>query len=187
MSYAVETDDVGVARILRDLADGRLSEGEADAVVAWLQVTGLEEPPPWLVNRAIRIAGPAGADPVPRLALWQRLVAVLVHDTRLRPHAVGARGAALGPARLRYAAGDVEVDLEVGDSSIAGRLRVLGQLTGEWPRLEDARVAVDGASGHLEAPLDALGQFSLDGLAPGPHRMELRLPHELIEIPEVRL
>ena len=36
----------GVPRILEELVDGRLTDGEADAVVDWLTTAGLEDPPP---------------------------------------------------------------------------------------------------------------------------------------------
>jgi hypothetical protein len=86
-----------------------------------------------------------------------------------------------------YEAGGIEIDLEVGDSSIAGRLRMLGQVTASEPDLVRAWVAVDGPSGRLETEVDDLGQFAVDGLASGAHRMEIGLTYELIEIPEVRL
>jgi hypothetical protein len=35
--------------------------------------------------------------------------------------------------------------------------------------------------------MDDLGQFALDGLAHGPHRLEVRLVSELVEIPDLRL
>ncbi len=184
-------DGRGVPRILHDLADGRLAEGEAEAVVTWLTATGLEEVPPWVITRAVRIARPASAQSVPRPTLWRRLVEALVYDTRLQPRAAGARarGQARGtePPRLRYAAGGVEIDLELGDSSLAGRVHLLGQVAAPAADLAPAGVAVDGPSGHCEAPVDELGQFALDGLAHGPHRLEVRLVSELIEIPELHL
>jgi hypothetical protein len=35
--------------------------------------------------------------------------------------------------------------------------------------------------------IDELRQFALDGLAHGPHHLEIRLVYELIEIPDLRL
>ena len=181
----------GMPRILMDLAEGRLSEAEAEAVVTWVTDTGVEDVPPWVVNRAVRIAHQASAQQPPRPTPWRRLVAVLVYDTRLRPQAAGAHARGLergtGPPRLRYEAGGVEIDLEVGDSGLAGRIRLLGQVAAEGPDLARAWVVVDGPSGHREAPLDALGQFSLDGLATGTHRLEVNLAHEQIDIPELVL
>ena len=178
---------LGIPRILEDLADGYLTEGEADAVVAWLEVAGLEEAPPWVVNRAVRIARQASAHRAPRPTLWRRLVAGLIYDNRLQPRPAGARSLDQGPPRLCYEAGGVEIDLELGDSALSGRVHLLGQVAASEPDLTPAWVAVDGPSGHREAPIDALGQFALDGLAHGAHRVEVRLVTELIEIPDLRL
>ena len=41
--------------VLTALADGCLTRAEVDAVVAWLRATAVE-PPPSLVDRAVRIA-----------------------------------------------------------------------------------------------------------------------------------
>ena len=177
----------GGLRILEDLADGRLAEGEVDAVVTWATAAGLEDVPPWVINRAVRVARQASATPVPRPALWRRLVAALVSDNRLHPNPAGARSVDQGPPRLQYQAGGVEIDLELGNSSLAGRVHLLGQVAASAPDLTPAWVAVDGPSGHREATVDELGQFALDGLAHGPHRLEVRLVYELIEIPDLRL
>jgi len=188
MTEGDELDDgLAVPRILRDLAAGHLAEAEADTVVAWLEATGLEEAPSWLVNRAVRIAGQALGGETPRPAMWRRLVAALVFDNRLQPRLAGSRALGLDHPRLMYEAGGIEIDLEVGDSSIAGRLRMLGQVTASEPDLVRAWVVVDGPSGRLETEVDAMGQFAVDGLASGAHRMEIGLAYELIEIPEVRL
>ena len=178
---------LGVPRILEDLAEGRLTHAEVGAVVDWLTAAGLDDVPPWVVNRAVRIVRQGSADRVPPPTLWRRLVAALVYDTRLQPRPAGARAVDAGPPRVRYAAGGVEVDLELGDSALAGRVHLLGQVDAAAADLDPAGVAVDGPSGHREAPVDALGQFALDGLAPGPHRLEVRLVSTLIEIPDLRL
>ena len=185
--YAMVGNGRGPLRIMVDLADGRLAEGEVDAVVTWATAAGLEDVPPWVVNRAVRIAGHAVSAAAPRPTLWRRLVAALVYDTRLQLRPAGARSVDLDHPRLLFAAGGVEIDLEVGDSALAGRVRVLGQVAANAPDLAPARVAVDGPSGHREAAVDELGQFALDGLAHGPHRLEVRLVYELIEIPDLHL
>ena len=185
----VDESDVflGMPRVLADLADGKLSATETDAVVNWLSVMEDEEPPHWLVNRAVRIAGQALGKDAPRPAIWRRLVAALVYDNRLQPRVAGARSLALDNPRLMYQAGGVEIDLEVGDSTIAGRLRMLGQVTASEPDLTRAWVIAEGPSGRLESEVDDLGQFSLDGLVSGVHRMEIGLAYELIEIPSVNI
>jgi hypothetical protein len=183
----IDGDEPGVPPILRDLAGGRLTDDEVDAVVAWLMADGGDDVPPWVVNRAVRIASQATAGRAPQPTLLRRLVAVLVHDTRLRPRASGARSPGVDRPRLLYEAGGVEVDLEVGEGSSPGRLRLLGQVTAAQPDLARAWVAVDGPAGHREATVDDLGQFALDGFAAGIHRLELGLARVLIEVPDLQL
>jgi len=178
---------LGMPRILADLADGILGESETAAVADWLLATTDEAAPIWLVNRAVRIAGRGLVRQAPRPPVWRRLVAALVCDTRLRHRPVGARAVAVEPRRLLYRVEGTEIDLEIGPSRITGRLRMLGQITAEGTGLAGAWVSSDGPSGRLEADVDALGQFSLDGLAAGLHRLEIGLVHELIEIPAVSL
>jgi hypothetical protein len=180
-------EEFGMPRILADLANGELGDEEANAVADWLLATADEEPPGWVVNRAVRIAGQAVGRDAPRPSIWRRLVAALVYDNRLQPRVAGARAIAIEHPRLMYQAGGVEIDLEVGHSTIAGRLRMLGQVTASEPDLTRAWVIAEGPSGRLETEVDDLGQFSLDGLVSGIHRMEIGLAYELIEIPSVRI
>ena len=177
----------GMPRILADLADGRLSGPEVDAVVDWLRASEEPGPPPWVVNRAVRIGRQAEDGREARTAIWRRLVAALVYDNRLHARAAGARAMAIDQLRLMYQAGGIEIDLEVTESSIAGRLRMLGQVTAEPPDLTQAWVAVEGPAGRIEGGIDELGQFALDGLVSGRHRIEIGLTYELIEIPEVQI
>jgi hypothetical protein len=176
----------GVPRILLDLAEGRLDPGEVDAVLGWLRASA-EEPPPWVVNRAARIARQAAAVRPARPRLLQRLTAALVYDNRRQLRPAGARAAGAEPPRLRYRAGGLEVDLELGTGSRAGRLLMLGQVTAGEADVARAWVAADGPGGRLEAGVDDLGQFALDGLLPGRHRLEIGLTSALIAIPELEL
>src|SRR6266511_1623897 len=181
------TDPVEMPRILIDLAQGRLDGTETEAVVSWLGKSAEPEPAPWLVNRAVRIPRQAAGDRPARPAAWRRLVAALVYDNRRPPRLAGARAVGAEQPRLRYQAAGIEIDLEVGESSIAGRLRMLGQVSAAEADLAKAWVAVEGPSGREETDVDEHGQFVLDGLAPGRHRMEIGLAYELIEIPELEI
>lgn len=183
----LSTEAAGMPRILVDLANGTLSADETDAVVRWLSTSADEEPPSWVVNRAIRIAGQQRPEESPRLSVWRRLVAALVYDNRLQPRMAGIRSAATDQPRLLYQAGGIEIDLEVGSSSIAGRLRVLGQVMASEPDLVQAWVVAEGPSGRVESEVDQLGQFAIDGLLSGVHRVEIGLARDLIEIPAVEI
>jgi len=50
-----------------------------------------------------------------------------------------------------------------------------------------ALVCVETFLDFGEAEVDDLGQFSLDGLVSGVHRMEIGLAYELIEIPSIQV
>ncbi len=178
---------VQMPRILLDLANGHLQGSEIDTVVEWLQASEEAPPPPWAVNRAVRIGRKVEDGQEARTAIWRRLIAALVYDTRVHPRAAGARAVAGDELRLMYQAGGIEIDLEVTDGGIAGRLRLLGQVTAEPPDLTRAWVAAEGPAGRVEGEIDELGQFALDGLVTGRHRMEIGLTYELIEIPEVQI
>ncbi len=180
-------EPIGMPRILIDLAEGRLDPAETETVVDWLRASGNDEPPAWVVNRAVRIPRQAADGRKSRPAAWRRLVAALVYDNRLQPRVAGARAITFDQPRLMYQAGGVEIDLEVSESSISGRLRMLGQVTAEEPDLARAWVVAEGPGGRTEGEVDELGQFVLDGLVGGRHKMEIGLTYELIEIPELEL
>ena len=185
--YTVEPDAPGIPRILGDLAEGCLTPTEADAVVAWLVAAGLEDTPPWVVSRAVRIAGRGRIAPAARPAPQRWLAAVLVHDTRLRPRLAGARALDVDRPRLRYEADLVEIDLEVREGTSTDRVSLLGHIAAAERDVTPAWVTLDGPSGHWETAVDEVGQFSLEGLTPGVHRIEINLATEVIEISELRL
>jgi hypothetical protein len=88
---------------------------------------------------------------------------------------------------LLYQAGTIEVDLEISPSKIAGRLRLLGQVTTGEPSLTQVWVTAEGPSGHLKSETDDLGQFMFDRLLAGDHQLTIDLAHEVIIIPGVPL
>ena len=121
----------------------------------------------------------------PQRSLWHHVVAVLVYDNRCAPRRLGARGVTVDHPRLLYQAGQIEIDLEVTPSQIIGRVRLLGQVTADAPDLTHAWVIAEGASSRLESEVDDLGQFMIDGLVSGRHRMEIGLAYEMIAIPSI--
>jgi len=123
----------------------------------------------------------------PASSAWRRVVAALIYDSQQHRRIAGARSVLMPRRRLLFEAAGVEIDLEVDQSRIAGRLRMLGQVTATDPDLTQAWVIAEGASGRLECEVDEVGQFSLDGLVSGTHRLEIGLAYELIEIPSVHL
>ena len=120
-------------------------------------------------------------------ALARRLTATLVCDTRLQRRPAGARTASPDPPRLLYRAGRIEIDLEIGVGATPEDRRLLGQVRPAGPEQAGARVTADGPAGRIEAAADELGQFVLEGLAPGRHRLVIGLGRELVEVLDVRL
>jgi hypothetical protein len=114
-----------------------------------------------------------------------RLVAAPVFDSRVGPRASGVRGLRTAFPRLLYAAGGFEVDVQIRPCSTAGRLRLLGQVLDQDFEPCAGRVRIEGAYGAVEMDLDDCGHFSVDGLTPSGHRLEIRLADMLIEIPTV--
>ena len=177
---------VGMPRVLTDLADGRLDGEETDALVVWLRASE-DQSPAWVVNRAVRIGQQAEAGRRARPRLWRRAAAALVFDSRLQPRAAGARAVGAEQLRLMYQAGAAEIDLEVTNSSTEGRLRLLGQINDGEVDLAGTCVVAEGPARRIESGVDELGQFVLDGLLAGVHRIEIGLARELIEISEVQI
>ena len=138
---------------------------------------------------ADRLVIPPGTD-VARISAWRRVTAVLVYDSEVHRHAVGTRAVTSRISqhhRLLYEADGVEIHLEVRDSTIAGRRRVLGEIAASEPNLLQAWIITEGPSGDLENSVDAFGHFLLDGLVSGVHKMRVGLAYELVEIPAVQI
>jgi hypothetical protein len=138
--------------------------------------------PDWLV--AATQSAPTSAPT--RLATWRHVVAALVYDSLHHRQFAGARSVLIPQRRLLFEADGIGIDLEVDQSRIAGRLRMLGQIVAGAPDLTQAWVITEGASGRLESEVDELGQFSFDALVSGVHRLEIGLAYELIEIPSIQ-
>jgi hypothetical protein len=128
---------------------------------------------------------PRGDGASPRM--WRRLVATSAFDSRTQGPLAGVRAAKAGFPRLIYEAAGYEIDLQVRLGPTAGHLRVLGQvLDGEFEPCS-GWVVLDGARGLVKIGLDECGHFSIDGVAAGRHRLEVRLPDATIEIPSLYL
>ena len=130
---------------------------------------------------------PPLADDGLRSTAGPRTVAAPAYDSERCAGPTGTRALARWRRRLLYRAGRVEVDLQVGRSKIAGRLRLLGQVTTGEPSVSPIEVTVDGPSGHLTRETDDTGLFMLDRLVAGDHHLSIGLVNEVIEIPGVPL
>jgi hypothetical protein len=118
--------------------------------------------------------------------MWRRLDATLVYDSRDRA-AVGVRAVTPGFPRLVYSARGFEVDLQIRNSVTAGRARLMGQVLDEEFEPCAGRVSVEGRDGVVTTSLDPCGHFSIDGLLPGRHQIEVSLSEALIVVPPFHL
>lgn len=123
-------------------------------------------------------------------ALLRRVAAVLSFDSRAAaPLAAGLRGAAAETRHLLYSASGRDVDLRV--SPDAGRWVLAGQILG--PDAQGVvELAAEGAPAGDAGPmhlttLDTLGEFRIQGIAPGRYRLRLRLDDVEIELPPLEV
>lgn len=172
--------NLGPCRGLLDVAEGAYEPEELEAVEALFRASGLEEPAPWVVERAKRISRQRREAPARPSAL-RRLVATLIFDTRAQPRPLGVRAVENRVRRLLFQAEGVELDLEVLPS--VDGLRLAGQVTVGGFEPSRGWLRLTGASSERKAALDEAGEFRMDTLLPGSYRLEVQLPDRVVEIP----
>ena len=121
------------------------------------------------------------------IAPWRRTIAALVYDSQRQRPVAGARAVVTTERRLLFETDDLAIDLEVDRDRTTRRLRLLGQIMADQPHRVPAWVIATGASGYLETETDDLGQFALEGLVAGTHRLVIGLTHDVIELPMLQL
>ena len=176
-------------QLLVDLAEERLGLAEVEALELMFQAEGLDEPPPWVLRRAERIAAQR-ATPRQRES-WttsaRRFVAALMFDSQVNPQFAGLRATRTQVRRLLFQAENIEVDLEMSPSLISEQVRLAGQITagGTDPSGGFLRLTTD--TGEWRAQLDDSGEFWIDSLTPGAYRLEVVLADQIIEVPVLPL
>ncbi len=174
-------------RLLEAVAEGRADALELELFEQALRADGLEEPPIWVLQRAIRIARkvrefPQAAQP----GLVRRVVAQLLYDSRLQPAPMGVRGAELAERRLLYQGEAVGVDIEIKQ-----HVALVGQILPEVDAeaLAGAEVQLHQRDHRLIASTlaDADGQFSFEGVRPGAYDLTVRLAESQIEISGIEI
>ena len=189
---------------LADLAEGRLSTGEAAEarahladctncsaqaaqlghLAALMRADASEDAPAELVASVVRMFRARRAS-VQEPGLLRRLVAALTFDSSsLRP-AFGVRSGQAAPARqMLFSAGDLDVDLRLAPGgegwTVSGQ--VLGPCKGGEVELVDAE-----GSTAARATLNELCEFTLPAVAEGVYTLRLRLDDAEVEIPELSL
>lgn len=143
----------------------------------------LPDAPPALLHAALAL-WPAHQPSALQQAL-RRVVAVLSFDSwGISAQAAGMRGQADDSRHLLFSAEGRDVDLRIAPAP-GGGWRLAGQVLGPDETGRITLAAADGGADHHSAPLDELGEFHLDGLAPGRWRLTLETAHEVVELPPI--
>lgn len=144
------------------------------------EAVALPDAPPALVQRAIALwsTRPAGTP-----SLLRRIAAALAFDSWAQPAALaGVRAPRSATRHLLFSAEGRDIDLRIAPAGDAFTLA--GQVLGPDEAGEIELAASSGGAARRE-PLDALGEFRIEGVAPGEYRLALRLGADEIELPAV--
>ncbi|MBI2912161.1 MAG: carboxypeptidase regulatory-like domain-containing protein [Chloroflexi bacterium] len=174
-------------RLLEAVAEARADALEMEVFEQALRADGLEEPPTWVLQRAIRIARKIREFPRPGLpGRVRRVVAQLLYDSQLQPAPTGVRGSERGARRLLYQGDAVGVDLEIRQ-----HVALVGQILPEVAPegLAGAEVQLHQRDRRIVASTqaDADGQFSFEGVRPGDYDLTIRLSDTEIAISGIEI
>lgn len=155
-------------------------------------VAALPDVPPALERRALALF-PAAHGAAPSLqdaaqALLRQLAGLLTFDSwAASPVALGMRSLRSPTRHLLFSAEGRDIDLRIAPSAQAFALA--GQILGpdetgrvHLQRLDEAGVPAADAAARTST-LDDLGEFHLEGLAPGRYRLTLQLGGDEITLP----
>jgi hypothetical protein len=134
-----------------------------------LQSDTTVDPPPAVINRAVRIFRPRQAEVTP--PLLQRIVAALQFDSLQLAPAMGLRSGAATPRQLLFSAGDYDLDLRLTPHQDAWLLS--GQILGE--EIAAGQVVLQGATAGVQAPLLAPGEFVLPPVPKGDYTLVVQM------------
>ena len=146
----------------------------------------LPDAPPALQRRAIDLwrAPAPGLAQVARAAL-NHITAVLSFDSWKTPALASGMRSLRSPTRqLLFSASGRDIDLRI--TVLGAGYAVAGQILGpdESGQVELARLDT-GAEPARQAALDALGEFRIEGLAPGSYALTLQLGGDEIVLPPI--
>lgn len=136
------------------------------------------DPPPAVVNRALRIFRPR-LTPATAPPLLQRIVAALQFDSLQLSPAVGLRSGAAAPRQLLFSAGDYDLDLRLTPTEQTAHWTVAGQVLGS--DVITGTVALQGPTSY-QTPLVAPGEFLLPAVAVGEYLLVVHLPDQEIAV-----
>ena len=145
-------------------------------------------PPPWVLNRALRIFDKR----LQRPNLVERLVqgmAALVFDSFARPAMVGVRSTEASNRQLLYHVGELSVDLRIVQSERAGA-NLIGQVLSESdPAFESVSglkvEVIRGDEVLYRSVTDEIGEFKIARLDRGNYDLRIELSEGSITVPDL--
>lgn len=156
------------------------------------RAVALPDAPPELVRAAIGLWAQREATPLADAARagFRLVSAVLSFDSWARPPvALGMRGVATETRHLLFSAKGRDIDLRI--SRAADLFALTGQILGpDEAGLVELSAPSGGAPGGTDArttPLDAMGEFRLDGVQGGTYRLTLRMGGDEIVLPPIEV
>jgi anti-sigma factor RsiW len=164
-------------RHLTSCAHCRQELTQIERLFGLLQSDTTVDPPPAVINRAVRIFRPRQAEVTP--PLLQRIVAALQFDSLQLAPSMGLRSGAATPRQMLFSAGDYDLDLRLTPTEQVERWVVAGQVLGSDPI--SGNVALHGPT-RYQASLVAPGEFLLPAVAVGDYTLVVQLPHQEIAV-----
>jgi hypothetical protein len=115
-------------------------------------------------------------------ALWVRVAAVLSFDSWAAPAVAGGMRGLRSPTRqLLYRAGSRDIDLRIAPADLTWALA--GQVLGPEEPGHVELTRLDASADARVMPLDELGEFRLDGVAPGIYSLTLYAGSDEVLLP----
>lgn len=184
---------------LVDLAEQRLVGEELDKARAHLADCERCAEQHARLERAIKMMRVDESEDAPRAAItavlnsfgsrarsepsaMSRLVAILTFDSLQAAPALGLRAGSEAERQLVYAAGEIEVHLQV--TPVANDWAVCGQVLGECA---GGVAELSNASASIKVALDEGCEFELPAVAEGNYKLTIRAGDVEMEIPELAL
>lgn len=153
------------------------------ALLAHRARQALPDAPPALLHAAIGL-WPSAA-PMTIATALRRVAAVLRFDSwALPPQALGMRGVAADSRHLLFSAEGRDVDLRITREP-GGGWSLAGQVLGPDETGHLVLQPAGGGEAVHRASLDALGEFRLDGVAPGPWCLSLETADQIVALPAI--
>ena len=170
-------------RHLTDCAHCRQELTQVERLFGLMQSDTSVDPPPAVINRAVRLFRPRQAEVTP--PLLQRIVAALQFDSLQLAPATGLRSGAAAPRQLLFSAGDYDLDLRLAPTEQTDGWLLTGQVLGS--DTPTGRVTVEGATGVVETSLSMLGEFVLPPVTAGNYTLVVQLADAKITVDTIQV